>query len=630
LRRAEPSKPGFLASLRSCTVCGAPVPWGTPQCLECQSPTGWRRLLAGFGFFVGAGTAAVVLAVIARVWLLPPPQFARAIGEAQTPPRLVVVVSIDQFPRVYLDRFAALFAADGFRRLLEGGTDFATCHHRHAATWTGPGHAAILTGAYPLRTGIIGNQWFSRAAGRLVGCVEDAAAPLVGAAADIGVSPVSLRAETVGDVLRAGNGGRSKVVAVAGKDRAAVLLGGAHPTAAYWFDEESCAFVSSRHYLSALPAWARAFNDARPCAAFIGRTWDRARDDIDYTAFSGADDRAAEVDGYGLGRVFPHPIGEWTPRDANGAVRTDERYHAVEASPFGNDLVLRFAAAALRGEALGADEFPDVLAIGLSSNDIVGHFFGPGSQEVLDITLRTDLALRDLMRLLDREVGTGAWVIAVTSDHGIAPIPESLQEQGLLDRGATYRFALEQGRETVERRLREHFFASGAAPADFPGFVAAWGAQTHPFVYLEERSLTALKETTHREVLALAAREIEALPGVARVYTSNDRAALAASRDDLDTRVYRSWDQRNGGDLFVVLEPHWLATSFPTGSTHGSPYEYDTHVPLLLYGTGVRAGRVYRPVAVVDLAPTLARLLGVAAPALNQGEVLPEAFANGR
>ena len=620
----------YLASLRSCAVCGARVPWGTPQCLECQSPTGWRRLLAGFGFLVGAGTAAVVLAVIARVWLLPPPQFARAIGDAQTPPRLVVVVSIDQFPRVYLDRFAALFAADGFRRLLEGGADFAVCHHGHAATWTGPGHAAILTGAYPLRSGIVGNRWFSRLQRRVVGCVEDAAAPLVGAAADGGVSPSALRAETVGDVLRAGNAGRSKVIAVAGKDRAAVLLGGAHPNAAYWFDEERCTFVTSRYYRDALPDWARTFNQTQPCATLVGTNWDKLRSDIDYAAYSGADERAAEVDGYGLGRVFPHPIREWTPQDAQGATLTGERYHAVEVSPFGNDLVLRFAAAALRGEGLGADEFPDLLAIGLSSNDLVGHFFGPGSQEVLDITLRTDLALRDLMRLLDREVGQGAWVMAVTSDHGIAPLPEVLQELGLLASDAAYRFSAEQAREVVERQLRRHFFSGGETPADFPGFFAAWGSQTHPFVYLDERAGAVLHGATRSELLSAAAQQIEALPGVAKVYTSDDRVRLAASRDDLDTRVYRTWNERNGGDLLVVLEPHWLATPFPTGSTHGSPYEYDTHVPLLLYGTGVRAGRVYRPVAVVDLAPTLARLLGVAAPALTQGEVLPEAFANGR
>jgi len=624
----KPPAAGFLAGLRFCRVCGARVPWGTPQCVECRAHTGWQRLLAGFGILVGAGTAVAVIATIARVWLMaPPPEVLAAAAAARPRPRLVVVVSIDQFPRVFLDRFAPLFVADGFRRLLDGGSDFAACHHRHAATWTGPGHASILTGADPTRTGIIGNRWFSRADGRLVGCVSDTAAPLVGAPGEGGVSPRSLRAETVGDVLRAATGGRAKVVAVGGKDRAAVLMGGKHPNAAYWFDEATCAFVTSRYYVEALPEWARAFNEGGPCDGFMGRAWERVRPDIDYTAFSAVDDRAAEVDGYGLGRVFPHPIREWTATDGAGQVTTDERYHAVLCSPFGNDLVLRFAAAALRGEALGSDDVPDLLAIGLSSNDLIGHLFGPYSQEVLDATLRTDVALRDLMRLLDAEVGAGAWVLALTSDHGVAAIPEELQKLGLLDADVPYRFGPESAGEALEVRLREHFFPAGVAPQGFPGFVAAWSSQTHPFVYLNEAVVGVERRA---ELRAVAARAAEALPGVARVFSRDDLAALAASRDDLEARVFRAWDRRNGGDLFVVLEPHWLATPFPAGSTHGSPYEYDTHVPLLLYGAGVRAGRVDRAVDVTDLAPTLARLLGVQAPASNQGEVLSEALAKGR
>ena len=548
------------------------------------------------------------------------------------PPRLLVLVSIDQFPRSYIDRFGHLFGQHGFRRLLDGGADFSRCTHGHAATWTGPGHAVLLTGAHPQENGIIGNRWFSRSAGRTVGCVEDDRFPIVGAApggelAKSGVSPHFLRSAALGDSLRGDSQQRAKVISIAGKDRASVLMGGRRPNAAYWFDQESCGFVSSSYYFERLPEWAHAFNATRPCDEYIGGMWDRLLSAADYAAVSGPDDASYEMDVFGLGRVFPHPIVKWNPHDGVVPRRVVEPYRAVGSSPFGNDLVLSFARAAVRAEQLGVDDTTDLLAIGLSSNDYVGHYYGPNSQEVADMTVRTDVALGELMSFLDTEIGAGKWSLVVTSDHGVASIPEYLLANSLLpDASASYRFHPREARAEIETRLREQFFAADEAPPDFRGVIAAWSSSTHPFVYLREGAAAAVGAASAEHLATAVARAIETLPGVAKAYTFAERQQLAASQDPLAQRVIRAWDRENGGDLEVVVSPHWVVSSYSVGTNHGTPYEYDTHVPLFLYGAGIRPGTFTREVSAVDIAPSLAKLIGVSTPPSSQGSLLREAL----
>jgi arylsulfatase A-like enzyme len=534
-------------------------------------------------------------------------------------PRLVVVLVIDQLPRSYLDRFAAHFGERGFRRLLESGADYSNAHYDHAVTTTGPGHGTLLTGAHPRSHGVIDNHWYSRGERRVVGCVEDARFPLVGAAEGAapgpGVSPLGLRSPTLGDVLRAGTGLGAKVVAVSLKDRSAVLMGGARPNGAYWFDESRCAFVSSTYYGNPLPDWVEEFNAAEPCSSLVGTQWEKLDASLDYTSFAAADDRPFESDRYGLGRTFPHPV-----RELAGA----DRFAAVVATPLGNDLLASFARAAVRGEKLGADHVPDLLAISFSTNDYVGHLYGPRSQEVADATFRTDLMLAGLLEFIDFEVGMGRWTLVLTSDHGIAPIPESLEEMAILPlREDHHRFDVSRARGAVERALADRFSGAGKPPADFPGFFAAWDARTLPFVYLEAAAADRLGRTPE-QLLAAARDEIAALDGVARVYARSERAQLACSGDPLDQAAARSWDDERGGDLMIRLAPHWLPAS--AGTTHGAPYPYDTHVPLIFYGAGIRPGRHAGRVSLVDLAPTLAHLLGVEAPPQNEGQVLVEAL----
>lgn len=560
-------------------------------------------------------------AVLLLVFL--PAALGRAASER---PRLVVVVAVDQLPRELLDRFMPLFAEGGFRRLMDAGADFDQCRHEHSPTLTAPGHAVMITGAYPRQSGIVGNRWYSRPETGEVGAIDDAKFPLVGAGgappAGAGASPARLLADTVGDVLRAATVARAKVVSASIKDRSAVLLGGRRPSGAYWFDATSCRFVTSTYYATALPDWVERFNASEPCAPHIGE-WRKLRADIDYADFATADDRPYEAGLFGLGRTFPHPVRELEP---SGSPDEVERYDAVAAAPTGNDLLARFARAALEAEGLGADAVPDVLALGFSSNDAIGHLYGPNSQEVLDVTLRTDLQLAGLMGDLDRVVGENRWVLALTSDHGASPVPEYLEEIGVLPaRSDRYRLDVRAARASVERRLTARFFGKDGPPPGFGGFFASFAPRTMPFVYLDPKAAAHLpRGTSHDDLLAAAAEEIAALDGVARVYRGNSLSP--ADGDPFVRAAARGWHAENGGDLVVQLLPYWLVGPTVYAASHGSPYAHDTHVPMLLYGAGIKAGRFHRPVAVADLAATLAQLLGVSPPPYNEGRPLGEAL----
>jgi hypothetical protein len=574
------------------------------------------RRAAAADFFVGNIVGALLLAVLV-------PALGHAAFER---PRLVVVVAVDQLPRELLDRFAPLFAEGGFRRLTDGGADFDQCRHEHSPTLTAPGHAVMLTGAYPRQSGIVGNRWYARSEAREVGAVDDERFPLVGTngapPAGAGVSPLRLLADTVGDVLRTATVARAKVVSASIKERSAVLLGGRRPSGAYWFDAAGCRFVTSTYYASALPAWVERFNASGPCAPHIGE-WRKLRADIDYADFATADDRPYEAGLFGLGRTFPHPVRELDP---SGPPEEIKRYDAVAAAPSGNDLLARFARAAIEAEGLGADLVPDVLALSFSSNDAIGHLYGPNSQEVLDVTLRTDRQLAELMGDLDRAVGKERWLLALTSDHGASPVPDYLEEIGVLPaRPDHYRFDVRAARAEVERRLMARFFGNEGPPPGCGGFFASFAPRTMPFVYLDPRAVACLpRGTSQGDLLAAAAEEIAALDGVARVYRGD---SLAPADDDPFVRAAaRGWHAANGGDLALQLRPYWLVGPTVYASSHGSPYAYDTHVPMLLYGAGIKAGRFHRPVAVADLAATLAQLLGVSPPPYNEGRPLGEAL----
>ena len=524
-----------------------------------------------------------------------------------TRPRLLVIISIDQFRPDYLQRFRPYFGPGGFNLLLSQGAEFSQAQYEYSITQTCPGHAVILTGSYANKNGIVANTWYNPALRRAEYCAADTAAKLIGASSE-GRSPRNLRDSTVGDELKRATGGRSRVIAIAGKDRSAIMMGGHLADAAYW--TEDTVVASSTYYIKELPAYVSRFNSSGAISKYQGRSWDHVLPAAAYS-IAGPDNVAAEEDPGGMGRTFPHRL-------ATGP-SSKSFIEGFETSPFENEVLVDFAMEVVRAEHLGGDEDPDLLAIGFSANDLVGHSYGPDSHEMMDITIRTDRLLERFFTFLMQQVGRDNLVIALTADHGVASLPELLRAR---------RPSTDAGRidpvviaDAAEQALRLRF-GTPRAPGwlERPNWIMN---QSWPFLYL---NLPALEDRGVKleDAELVAKRAVQAVPGVAQVLTSAELAQQRAGGNH--SRSELSYDPERSGQVFYVLAPYLLPSARPEGTTHGSPWTYDTHVPLLLFGSGIKPGRYGEVVGVADLAPTLSTLLGIPAPNESQGRVLREAL----
>lgn len=523
----------------------------------------------------------------------------RADGVEPAPPvipRLVVVIVIDQFRADYLQRFRPYFRSGGFNRFLRQGANFTQAAYQHATTLTCPGHAVILTGAYPAHSGIVANQWYDRNRGHQEYCAEDSTATLIGATGP-GRSPRNLIGSTVGDELRRSNGGRSRVLTIAGKDRAAIMLGGHQANGAYWMEDSLV--VTSTYYMKGLPDWVRQFNAPARVRAYAGRNWDRLLPTSDYM-IQGADFVAAEQNVAGMGRVFPHQL----PPDPSPRF-----FDAFTSSPFQNELLVQFAEAAVTNEHLGEDDDPDLLAISFSANDLIGHAFGPNSHEVMDVTVRTDRLLQELFTFLDQRVGRDHMVMVLTADHGVAPLPELVTDPRI---GAR-RLNPSVIANASEKALRRRF---GPPPA--PGWLLQIAP---PWIYLNGKALEQ-RGFTLEDAEQTTQKATQRVAGVERAFTA---AELSQQQErGVTSAAALSFNPQRSGDVYYELKPYVISAEQPVGTTHGSPWSYDTRVPLLWFGSSVKRGAQRGPASIADLAPTLCFLLGIQAPAGGQGRVLRE------
>jgi len=519
--------------------------------------------------------------------------------------RLVVVISIDQFRYDYLTRFNHALSKGGFAYLLENGANFTNAHYEHGETSTGPGHAVLLSGTYADRNGIVQNNWYDRQKKRSVYCMEDETATIIGAEGE-GRSPALFVGSTFGDELRIGTGFQAKVVSISFKDRAAIPMGGKFANAAYWLVDSS--FASSSYYMSELPEWVEEFNSSGIVRSYLGRTWRKALPEHYYRGLS-PDDAPYERDDHGLGRAFPHPI-----RGNDPPGMTASYYEALRISPFGNELLFAFAREALLHERLGQRTTADLLCIGFSSYDYAGHTFGPHSHEVLDLTVRTDSLLAELLAFLDAHVGLARCVIVLSSDHGVAPFPEYLlAERADADAG---RISVASVQTICETALNNRF---GTDKSMEPIIERVQGRNIHlDLDVLAERGLSpAVVAQTLAD--SLLARE-----EIAYAFTFT-RLLSESPESSLERRIRNSFYPRRSGHVVFGLKPFYLLDSKGTG--HGSPYAYDAHVPLILLGPGIRPGRYATKASPADIAPTLSALLGVEFPAQHTGRVLREALA---
>ncbi len=523
-------------------------------------------------------------------------------AQVATPrPRLLVVIAVDQLRADYMDRFRPFFRRGGFNLFLQRGASFASARYEHATTTTCAGHAVMLTGSYATVNGIIGNDWFDAAAGREVYCAADTTVRLIGAGGE-GRSPRNLNGATVGDLLKIATGGHSRVVTVSAKDRSAIMLGGHLGDAAYWM--EDTLFVTSTYYRPDMPQWAREFNGSGKVTAYAGKKWERLLPAAAYESV-GPDDVPTEADESGMGRTFPHQVA---------AVSSGEDFvESFDQTPFSNDVVADFAMRAMAAEGLGKDTVTDVLGISFSANDRAGHAYGPDSHEVMDITIRLDRTLARLFAYLDRTVGLANVVAVLTADHGVAPLPEVFSR---LHPGASAR----RFHPAVVDTLVNAALTAAYGPAPAPGWVVH---HDQPQIYLNLAALR-VKKVSVEDAEKVAQAAVRTVPGVHEVLTETELARARATGSRSGEAL--SYHPGRSGNLYYQMAPYILVDDEPTGTGHGTPWEYDRQVPVLLFGSRIGPGIRRTPATVADIAPTLSALLGLTAPGGAQGRVLSEAI----
>ncbi len=506
-------------------------------------------------------------------------------------PRLVVVISIDQYRADYLTRFADDYlpakqgdAVGGFRFLTETGANYIDGHYMHSQTMTGPGHSVIMTGSVPGLNGIVSNAWYDRTipdvSKRGVYCVIDRSVKTVVGTSDP-MSPFNLKVTTVGDELKMATNGKAKVVGIALKDRASILMAGHSADSVVWFDTGTNNWVTSTHYApnGQLPGWAKAINDSSKAEDIATKLWTPSLPDAAY----------------------------WKARRPpfdQGPARTPLFSHNVNTDFFGNpsanDFVFETALSAIDAEKLGQDDVADVLVIGLSTNDYIGHKYGPNSPEVMDVSVRTDKSLSDFFNHLAMKVpgGLSRVVIALTADHGVVPIVEEVRD--------TYR--VKSLVRDVEKSIN---VAAKAAMEDKYG-PGAWIASGGTSMYLNHE-LLALKKIDLSEAQHVASVATGKVQGVYCSFTATDVMEGRLPHWPWIERVYNGFHPTLSPDVLTFENPGSYDGG-GTGTGHGVPWAYDTHVPIVFWGGGMRAGTYTETVSVSDIAPTLSAILGIEQP----------------
>jgi predicted AlkP superfamily pyrophosphatase or phosphodiesterase len=536
--------------------------------------------------------------------------------------KLVLLVVIDQFRYDYLERFKDLFVANGFNRLLRNGASWTNCNYDHTPTYTAPGHATLMTGAYPNETGIVGNEWNDRESGMFVSnssdpedTIEKARWQILGGGEkERGSGPRRLKASTIGDELRMATDGRSRVIGISLKDRAAIMPAGRNANAAFWFSAQTGNVVSSEYYFrdKLLPDWVVKFNTEHAIDKYAGTSWNRLlADESLYVKYAGIDAATWE----GNDNTFPHILPN---RD-----KLKDLYDRIEDTPFSNEILFRFAKEAITNEKLGQGDETDVLTLSFSANDYVGHRYGPYSQEVMDVTLRTDRLFAELFDFVDKKIGLQNTIVIFTADHGVAPNPEQANEVFNLD-GNRIRNA--DIMKVVRDELTKHY---GTNAADYiQKFKNLNGTErdgiSNGQIYFNMDALKRDKVSLDEAVWVAGDAVLKNIKGISRYFTREQLLNKAVSpNDDIARRVLHGFYPKRSGDLILVYDAFKYLDSV-SKATHGSPYSYDTHVPLIFMGRGIRAGVYNSASSPADIAPTLATLLKLQLPSNSVGRILGE------
>lgn len=520
-------------------------------------------------------------------------------------PKLVIGIVVDQMRYDYLYRFWDLFGEGGFKELVKGGYSCTNTHYNYVPTYTGPGHASIFTGTTPWMHGIIGNYWYERETGKSVYCAEDNDETAVGGTPEQGkYSPRRLLVNTIADEMRISNSFKSKTIGIAIKERSSILPAGQSANAAYWFDEILGNWITSTYYLKDVPKWVADFNAKKRPESLLKNKWETTHPISKYTMCS-IDDSPHEG-------LFPGEEKPVFPHDIPAITKKLENFSAAEGTPFGNTLTKEFAIEAIKGEKLGQGEFTDILTLSFSSPDYIGHRYGPHAIETADCYVKLDKEIKEFLEFVKKQFPKGDYLIFLTADHGASEVPGFVRQNhidcGLIDLSAY------QAR--AEKALTQKF-----NPDPETKFIL----DIKNFQIYFDHKIAAKYKTTPEEMIKIITPELMKFPEIRDVFPSSNLENGTNSNDPLRKRIFFGHNKKRGGDGWIVFNPGWLHHD-NKGTSHGAPYEYDNHVPLLFYGMNVNKGEHTGYVDITDIAPTVSNFLKIMAPNGSFGQVIPGVF----
>lgn len=519
----------------------------------------------------------------------------------QKRPKIVVGIVIDQMRYDYLSRYWNKFGDNGFKKLIAGGFNCKNTQYNYVPTFTGPGHASIYSGTTPENHGIIANDWYDKQLKKYVYCAEDTTVKTVGSDSKDGLmSPSRMLGTTITDELKLATNLKGKVIGISQKDRGAILPAGHKPDAAYWFDGGNVGkWITSSYYVNQLPEWVNEINKKNSANTYLKSAWNTLLPITEYIEGI-ADNNPYE----GLFKTektptFPHNLP--VLRDSN------DNFSLIKATPFGNNITTEMAIAAIKGENLGNDNITDFLAISYSSTDYVGHQFGPTSIEVEDTYLRLDQSLAELLSFLESKFSKEEMLIFITADHAVVDVPQYLIDNHIP--GGYFDVKL------LSTNLKSYCSTKLGVPDIIENV-------SNGQVFLNHENMEKLNLNT-QQIEQDIANYILTFEGVNQTYTANTMKTTVFA-ENIPANIQRGFNQKRSGDIMFVLASGWINAGNKTGCTHGSPYQYDTHVPLIWYGFNIPKGETSSKVIIPDIAATIASLLNINAPSACSGQPIKE------
>ena len=514
-------------------------------------------------------------------------------------PKLVVGIVVDQMRTDYLYRYNDDFGNDGFKRMMREGFTFKNTHYNYMPTYTAPGHASIFTGTTPAVHGIVGNSWYHKSEGAEVYCTSDGTCTSIGIDPENEagqMSPSRLKATTITDELKLDTNKQAKVIGISIKDRGAVLPAGHFADAAYWMDDFGN-FISSSFYLDKLPEWVQNYNNKKQAQKYIDQGWDLLKPMVDYNESTADNVPYERVFKPKTAPVFPYNLKEIAERDGDLEI--------IKTTPYGNEMVAELSKEAITSENLGKDEVTDFISISFSSTDYAGHNFAPRSVEVQDVYLRLDLTLANLFKFLDEKVGKGEYLLFLTADHAAAENPQFLYDQKYYVKSLN-----RKDNEKIIKDFVDEKFGEGV-------FVTYYNQN----IFLNETYIRDNK-LEYEQIVFDIQQKLNELPFVSRIYSRSE--ILQGNPNDYHlSMIAKGFDPKQNGDLVILMDPQFME-SYDTGTTHGSTYMYDTHVPNIWMGWGIEHGESSQRTDITQIAPTVSQLINIPIPNGSEGKVLNE------